>query len=69
MKRRLLTLLAGFGSILGLAGLTMAEPLEIGKALPEVEGKNHKGEVVKLNEAAEKGWALVFFFPKAGTGG
>ena len=47
----------------------MAETLEIGKAVPEVEGKNHKGEVVKLYEAAAKGWALFFFYPKAATPG
>ncbi|NIP96397.1 MAG: redoxin domain-containing protein [Akkermansiaceae bacterium] len=52
-----------------MAGLMMAEPMELGKAVPKVEGKNHKGEVVKLHEAAGRGWALIFFFPKAGTGG
>jgi len=69
MKRGLLTLLAGLGSIFGLANTTMAEPLEIGKGVPEVEGKNHKGETVKLHEAAAKGYALFFFYPKAATGG
>lgn len=69
MKRGFWALLAGLGAVFGLAGLMMAEPLEIGKAVPEVEGKNHKGEVVKLHEAAGRGWALIFFFPKAGTGG
>jgi len=68
MKRGLLTLLAGLGSIFG-PETTMAETLEIGKAVPEVEGKNHKGEVVKLYEAAAKGWALFFFYPKAATPG
>lgn len=68
MKRLFLGLLAGVGLVLTY-GMIMAEPLDLGNALPEVEGKNHKGEVVKLHEAAGEGWALIFFYPKAGTGG
>ena len=68
MKRGVLTLLAGLGSIFGL-GTSAAEPLEIGKPVPEVEGKNHKGETVKLHEVAAKGWAVFFFYPKAATPG
>ena len=47
----------------------MAETLEIGKALPQAEAKNHKGEVVKIHEVAAEGWAFFFFYPKASTGG
>ena len=56
-------------AIIGLTGTSSAQPLELGKAVPKVEGKNHKGEVVKLEEVAAKGWALFFFYPKAATGG
>ena len=69
MKRKLLTLLTALGSIFGLANSTMAESLAIGKALPEAEAKNHKGEVVKIHEVAAKGYAFFFFYPKASTGG
>ena len=68
MKRGISMLLAGICSILG-SRTSAAESLEIGKALPEVEGKNHKGETVKLHEAAAKGLALFFFYPKAATPG
>ena len=68
MKRRHLTLLAGLGSIFGLT-TTMAESLEIGKAVPSVLSKNHKGEEVKIEEAAAEGWTLFFFYPKAATPG
>lgn len=69
MKRRLLTLLAGLGSILGLTNSTMAESLEIGKALPKAEVKNHKGESIKIHEVAADGFSFFFFYPKASTGG
>ena len=68
MKRLGSLIAAGICSILGLA-TGSAAPLEVGKAVPKVEGKNHKGEVVKLHEEAAKGWALFFFYPKAATGG
>ena len=69
MRRRLVTLLAGLGSIFVPANRTMAETLEIGKALPEAEARNHRGEAVKIHEVASEGWAFFFFFPKASTGG
>lgn len=69
MKRSFLTLLAGLGSIFVPANRTMAETLEIGKALPEAEAKNHRGEVVKIREVASEGLAFFFFYPKASTGG
>ena len=62
-------ILAGICSIFGLTVPSVAEPLEVGKAVPKVEGTNHKGKVVKLHEAAAEGWALFFFYPKAMTGG
>ena len=69
MKRRLLTLLAGLGSIFAPTSTTMAETLEIGKALPEAEAKNHKGELVAVHEVGKEGWVLFFFYPKALTPG
>jgi hypothetical protein len=68
MTRGFLTLLAGLGSLVGL-GTTAAEPLEIGKPIPEVEGQNQKGEKLQLHEVAAKGWALFYFYPKAATPG
>ncbi len=69
MRRSLFTLLAGLGSILVPVNRTMAETLEIGKALPEAEARNHRGELVKIREVASEGLAFFFFYPKASTGG
>ena len=69
MKKRILAILAGLGSLCGLANTTKAEPLEIGKTLPEVEGLTHKGTTIQLHKAAANGWALFFFSPKAATPG
>lgn len=69
MKRRLSKLLVGVGSIFALAHPTMAETLEIGKALPRAEATNHKGQVVRIHEVAAEGLAFFFFYPKASTGG
>lgn len=45
------------------------EPLEIGKPVPKVEGKTHEGKTVRLHEVGADGWMLVYFYPKASTGG
>ena len=69
MTRKISWLAAGV-VLLGTTGLVgAAEPLELGKPVPDVEAKTHEGKTVKLQEATAKGWALVFFYPKAGTGG
>ena len=57
-----------FASFLAAFGLQAAE-LELGAALPDVSGKNHLGKVVKIEPAQESQWLLVFFYPKALTGG
>ena len=69
MRRSLFTLLAGLGSILVPVNRTMAETLEIGKALPDAEARNHRGELVKIREVASEGLAFFFFYPKASTRG
>lgn len=50
-------------------GTSVAEPLEIGGDLPKVEAKTQKGKTINLAEAAGKGYALFFFYPKAATPG
>ena len=67
MKRKFWTGLVAICSIFGLA--TAGEPLELGKPVPTVEGKTHDGNTVKLHEAGATGWFLVYFYPKAATGG
>ena len=55
-------------SLLATVGLH-ANPLGLGEPLPEVSGKNQAGEKVKLIPAKDHEWLLVFFYPKALTGG
>ena len=62
-------LFAAVCSFFGVGGARAGEPLELGKNVPEVEAKTQENETVKLHEAAAKGWALVYFYPKADTPG
>jgi thioredoxin-dependent peroxiredoxin len=65
MKRLFAPLLALIGSI----SLANAEPLAIGASVPSVTAVDHTGKEVKLDEVFKKGPTLVFFYPKAHTGG
>ena len=69
MKQKLSRWLTGLGSLFAFAQPTMAESLDLGKALPKAEAKNHKGELVRVHEVAAEGLAFFFFYPKALTGG
>lgn len=73
MKRtRSLVLLAMafslFGWLRGFAADASA-PLELGAALPAVTATTHDGASVDLAAAGGKGLVLVYFYPKADTGG
>ena len=69
MKRKVSLIVAGIGAIIGFGIAAAAEPLEIGKPVPDVKAQTHDGKTIKLQEATAKGWALVYFYPKAATGG
>ena len=65
MKRILLLamiLTSLFGEVLGA-------PLEVGAAAPEVTTWDHEGNPFDLGAALKEGTVLVFFYPKAHTGG
>lgn len=47
----------------------MAEPLAIGAHIPSVIQQNQNGQEVNLPQVAAKGYALVYFYPKADTPG
>lgn len=68
MKGKVWLLIAAVCSIFGMNSWA-GEPLEIGKAVPEVEAKTQEGKTIKLHEEAAKGWVLVYFYPKADTPG
>ncbi|MDA8974960.1 hypothetical protein N9F50_00075 [Akkermansiaceae bacterium] len=57
-----------FAFLLAMTGLTAAE-LKKGSSLPKVEAQNSLGETVKIEEAKGDDYLLVFFYPKAMTGG
>ncbi len=61
LKTILISLLATMGC--------HAKPLDLGAPLPAVSGENQAGETVKLIPAKDHQWLLVFFYPKALTGG
>ena len=47
----------------------LADPLPIGASAPAVITKDHLGQSIDLGAALSEGTALVFFYPKAHTGG
>lgn len=46
-----------------------AEPAKVGEMLPEIKATDESGAVVTLNQFKDKLGVIVFFFPKAFTGG
>ncbi|HUG09621.1 MAG TPA: peroxiredoxin [Opitutaceae bacterium] len=66
MKRSLLLLAMSF-SFFGL--WASAEPLDIGADAPKITATNQDGATVDLGELYKKGLVLVYFYPKADTGG
>ena len=45
------------------------EPLEIGAKVKAVKATNQDGKLVDLGAELAKGISLVYFYPKASTGG
>ena len=54
-----------------LTSLTFAAdtPLAVGAAAPEITAKDHDGKAVSFKDTYAKGVTLVYFYPKADTGG
>lgn len=51
------------------SGSARAESPAVGFALPSLDVKDQDGKTRKLSEAGEKGYVLVYFYPKADTPG
>jgi peroxiredoxin Q/BCP len=66
MKLRLLLLAMSF-SFFGL--WASAKPLDVGADAPKITATNQDGAAVDLGELYKKGLVLVYFYPKADTGG
>jgi len=57
-------------SILSFLGLSArADELAIGAKIPAVQGVDQAGHPVNLAEGTDKGYVLVYFYPKADTPG
>lgn len=52
-----------------LFGSLFADSLEVGASAPSVMTVDHKGQPIDLGKALNEGTVLVFFYPKAHTGG
>jgi thioredoxin-dependent peroxiredoxin len=46
-----------------------AEPLNVGDSAPVISATTETGETLALGDVYKKGYTLVYFYPKAGTGG
>ncbi len=67
MKRTILTLMAV--NIFALLAKADPAPLAVGDPAPEVTGIDQNGKAVNFADVYAKGITLVYFYPKAGTGG
>lgn len=66
---KLRTLLTTFVSLTGLALLAHAEPLAVGAPAPDVASVDQDGKSVNFKDIYAKGPTLIYFYPKADTGG
>lgn len=55
--------------ILSLLSHLLSAEIEVGAAAPEVSVADHNGKVIDFGAALKEGTTLVFFYPKALTGG
>lgn len=64
--KKLLTALSG---LLALALSSARAELAVGDPAPAFAGKDQDGKSISSAELYKEGTTLVFFYPKAGTGG
>lgn len=58
-----------FISIFSFLTSTAQAAVEVGKAAPDFKSTTHEGKPFTLSERKDKGWTVLFFYPKAGTPG
>src|SRR4051812_15360555 len=66
---KLRTLLATIVSVASLSLLAQAAPLAVGAPAPDVSSVDQDGKPVNFKDVYAKGPTLVYFYPKADTGG
>ena len=62
-------LLPALAASLSFAAAAHAEPLAVGAPAPMVSGVDQDGKTVNFKDVYAKGPTLVYFYPKADTGG
>ncbi len=63
------SLLTTIVSLATLAAFAHAEPLAVGAPAPQISGVDQDGKTVNFKDVYAKGPTLVYFYPKADTGG
>jgi len=66
---KLQTLLTTLLAIASLTLVAQAEPLAVGAAAPEISSVDQDGKTVNFKDIYAQGPTLVYFYPKADTGG
>ena len=66
---KLQTLLTALLTIASFTMVAQAEPLAVGTAAPEISAVDQDGKTVNFKDVYAKGPTLVYFYPKADTGG
>jgi peroxiredoxin Q/BCP len=61
--------LLGFVAATLLLGTVQASPVSVGEPAPQVVAQDQDGKPVKFEDVYAKGMTLVYFYPKAFTGG
>lgn len=62
-------LLAGLTAFLAMLSFSRAEPLNVGDQAPQLTATTETGATLNLGDVYQKGYTLVYFFPKADTPG
>jgi peroxiredoxin Q/BCP len=66
---KLRSLLTALVSLSSLALFAHAEPLAVGAPAPEISALDQDGKTVNFKDVYAKGPTLVYFYPRADTGG
>lgn len=66
---RLLQTLTALATLLALPMIASADPLASGAAAPKITAMDQDGKAVDFGSLYAKGTTLVYFYPKAKTGG
>jgi peroxiredoxin Q/BCP len=66
---RLLQTLAALATLLATSLIASADPLAVGAPAPKLTAIDQDGKTIDFAEYYKKGTTLVYFYPKANTGG